>query len=390
SGTTRSEIPLKGKATMTYAISAEGLALIQHYEGFCAEPAPLPGGAWVVGHGHVRLGEAGPLLGRAEAAQILAFDLAPVERLVNALVPKPLTQSQFDALVSFAFSVGVEAFAGSQVLRRVNSGDFVAAACAMDAWRKADVGGEYEVVEALVRRRAAEKALFLKELPLETAPSALVRAQLDHAASILGAPARYAAAPAVVAAGVARVHFFESNVVSLLCKVEPKFEAARLTEILKSEPATEAVLLRQAANDLEDEGEGEIVTAHAKPVARPLDRVREAARRAFTVHLVVRRLDWFAFLRSERAQSIGRRLRGMGAACAGTFARVRLPGRASLEHIGLFALLLFGLGLTSVAGSLLFGGPSLVEILAAIVLAAPGLAATLAAGWGLWRAPRTV
>ena len=69
--------------------------------------------------------------------------------------------------MSFAFSVGAEAFGKSQVLRRVNAGDYVSAACAMDAWRKSDVGGELVIVDALVRRRAAEKALFLKDMPLE-------------------------------------------------------------------------------------------------------------------------------------------------------------------------------------------------------------------------------
>jgi GH24 family phage-related lysozyme (muramidase) len=372
---------------MTYAVSAEGSALIQHYEGFLADPAQLPGGAWVVGHGHVRIGDAGPPVSRAEAAQLLALDLAPVERLVNALVSAPLTQSQFDALVSFAFSVGADVFACSQVLRRVNSGDFLAAACALDAWRKAEIDGEPEVVDALVRRRAAEKALFLKELPLAAAPSVLVRARLDHAAAILGA-VKYATAPAVAAAAM-RPQFVEGNVVSLLGKMEPRFEPAlRLTEILKSEPATEAALLREAANDAEDDGEGEIVTAHAKPVARPLDRICEATRRARTA---ARSIDWRAFLRSERVLAIGRRLLGMSAACVAALKRVRLPSWAtSFEHVGLISLLLFGLGLTWIAGSLLFGGDGLADLIAAAVLATPGLVATLAAGWGLWRAPRTV
>lgn len=311
---------------MTYAISAEGLALIQHYEGFRAEPVQLPGGAWLVGHGHVRIGDAGRNVSRGEAAQLLALDLAPAARVVNALVSGPLAQSQFDALVSFTFSVGADALAGSQVLRSVNSGDFLGAACAMEAWRKADIGGECEVVDALVRRRAAEKALFLRELPLECAPSALLRAHLDHAAAFLGVPVKYATAPAVGSALAVRALFVESNVVSMLGKMAPRFEpAVRLTEILKSEPATEAVMLRQAANDIADDYEGEIVTAHARPVARGLDGVREATRRTFAAQLAARRIDWLAFLKSERAQALIRRVHATGAACGAWFARLVSP-----------------------------------------------------------------
>lgn len=244
---------------MTNAISSEGLALIQEYEGFRAEPTQLPDGAWVVGFGHVRIGEAGANVTEAEAAELLALDLAPVERLINTEVKQPLSQAQFDALVSFAFSVGAEAFDKCQVLRRANTGEWVAAACAMDAWRKSDVTGELEIIEALVRRRAAEKALFLKGSPHDATPSVFMRAKLDHAASILGAPIKYAPAPAVGSIPV----------------VQPKAEAAeRIVEILKSEPATEALLLTQVVTD--DEEVEEITTAHAKPVARTLEEGRRA------------------------------------------------------------------------------------------------------------------
>lgn len=249
---------------MTNAISAHGLALIQELEGFQAEPKQLPTGGWVIGYSHVRATEPGDAINENEAADILVVDLISYETMVNALVTQPLTQTQFDALVSFAFSVGAEAFGKSQVLRRVNTGDYVSAACAMDAWRKSDVSGELVVVDALVRRRAAEKALFLKELPQVSAPSVFVRPQLDHAASILGAPMAYTPVPEV------------GSIAPAPAKPEP---AERLTEILKSEPATEALLLTQVvADDVSDDGE--ITTAHAKPVARFDFEPRIAPRRS--------------------------------------------------------------------------------------------------------------
>ena len=255
---------------MKYATSSNGLALVKQFEGFRATATPSSGGAWIVGYGHVRIGDAGPNLTKTEAAELLALDLAPVERVVNARVARPLKQSQFDALVSFALSVGEAAFAESQVLGLVNDGDFIAAACAMEAWRVAEVNGKLEVVEALVRRRAAEKALFLKDLPLNTQPSVVMRAQLDHTAPVPWGPARGPAEKA--APRLARA----SAVSRARGRAQPPLKpGVRLTEILKSEPATEALLQAQA-NDCGDKSDGEIVTAHAKPVARPLEDAPEA------------------------------------------------------------------------------------------------------------------
>jgi GH24 family phage-related lysozyme (muramidase) len=320
---------------MTLAISPIGLALVQEYEGFRAQPAQLPDGDWVVGHGHVRLSQAGGAVTQTEASHLLALDLAPFERLVNSKVIKALTQSQFDGLVSFAFSIGAEAFAQSQVLRRVNSGDFVAAACAMDAWRKSDVGGELEIIGALVARRAAEKALFLKGLALDASPSALMRAKLDHAASILGAPTRYAPASQFASASLRQL------------KPDP---ARRLTEILRSEPATEALLLTQVASVEDVSREHELVTAHARPVARKLKAMSWDKRSAFKVRFNVSQL---------------------------------------VENFGLVALLLFGLVLVSLGGSMLLSGRGDgVDLLGASALGTPGLAAAFIAAFGLWRGPQ--
>ncbi len=322
-----------------FTISKAGLHLIQDCEGFRAEPAQLPNGAWMVGYGHVRP-EAGEAISEAEAGELLAADLAPVEELVNAKVSQTLTQSQFDALVSFAFSLGAEAFEESQVLRRVNAGAFVAAACAMDAWRKSEVMGELEVVDALVRRRAAEKAMFLKDLALNAAPSAFVRARLDHAASILGAPVPYAAAP-------------EVGSIAVVC---PKVATSeRLTEVLKSEPATEALLLTQVVADDADE---EIVTAHAKPVARKVEVS-----------------DRLPVDRRSRNRSAGKAPRAQFSMTA-------------LENFGLGVLLLFGLALIVAGASMLLEHNDAPTMLGVFALCGPGAAAVLLSSYGFIRTPR--
>jgi lysozyme len=67
------------------------------------------------------------------------------------------------------------------VLKRLNEGSLIQAACAMELWRKANIGGERIVIDALVRRRSAEKTLFLTPegdawVP---APSPILRPLLD-------------------------------------------------------------------------------------------------------------------------------------------------------------------------------------------------------------------
>ncbi len=329
---------------MAHTLSDEGLALIRAAEGFCAAPLALADGVWLVGYGHVRTGEAGAPVNAREADTLLARDVEAVAARVNAAVTMPLAQSQFDALVSFAFSVGAQAFAKSQVVRRVNAGDYVAAACAMDAWRKSSVNGELEIIDALVRRRAAEKALFLRDVTCTPSPSALVRPKLDHAASVLGAPVAYAPAPTLEIAPCAPVERTPAQVI---------------TEILRAEPATEALLRTCGVAD-DEVSVDEISTAHAKPVAREVEAAAPDARGA-------------AFLPWVR-----------GKAWSVRFWR-------GAEHFGLIALLLFGLGLMVLGGSMLFGGRvDVVSIAGAAAFAAPGLAAALMAGIGLAHAPAAV
>lgn len=350
---------------MTNAISANGLALIQELEGFQAEPKQLPTGGWIVGYSHVRATEPGEAVNENEARDLLVRDLEPVETVVNSLVTQPLTQSQFDALVSFAFSVGADTFAKSQVLRRVNSGDCVSAACAMDAWRKSDVGGELVIVDSLVRRRTVEKALFLKDMPQVAAPSVFVRPQLDHAASILGAPIKYTPVPEV------------GSIAPAPARVEP---AERLVEILKSEPATEALLLTQVVPDdiIEDE-ETEITTAHAKPVSRFDFEPRVAPRRSAPAAEV---RAWFHFPQMKPVpKTVDLRLHRQ---------RVReLIKLPSASGLGLTALMLLGLGLLALSMTLLAtGADNMFAWAGAAALGAPGVAAVLMAAFGLWRAPK--
>ncbi len=144
-----------------HRISRAAIELIKRFEGYRRKSAQLPGGGWTIGHGHTLTAREGAEVSESDAEALLLYDLIAVAHAVNEHVFVPLTQNQFDALVAFAFNIGVENFQRSSVLRRLNEGQLLQAACAMELWRKADFDGERIVVDALVRRRSVEKTLFL-------------------------------------------------------------------------------------------------------------------------------------------------------------------------------------------------------------------------------------
>lgn len=141
--------------------SEAAYALIQRFEGFRARAARLADGRWTVGYGHTASARQGVEITEADARDLLTWDLRPVVRAVNAYVFTPITQNQFDALAAFCFNVGIQAFRESDALRALNAGRPLQAAQAIESFRRADWEGQPQVIDALVRRRAAEKALFL-------------------------------------------------------------------------------------------------------------------------------------------------------------------------------------------------------------------------------------
>ncbi|WP_420285117.1 lysozyme, partial [Serratia liquefaciens] len=79
------------------------------------------------------------------------------EQGVNQLVKVKITQGQFDALVSFAYNLGLRSLSTSTLLQKMNTGDKQGAANEFGRWVNA--GGVK--LNGLVMRRAAERELFL-------------------------------------------------------------------------------------------------------------------------------------------------------------------------------------------------------------------------------------
>lgn len=163
-------------------ISDVGLRLIKAYEGFRPVDVELVSGQRVAGYGHRVMNGENIHLSEKQAEKLLLRDLAPFEAMINDSIFAPLTQSQFDALCSLAYNIGPKKFLESDVVRALNNGRVLDAANGFDVWRKGQINGETYVVDALVRRRTAEKVLFLRpSLRAVRAPRVDLHAMADGA-----------------------------------------------------------------------------------------------------------------------------------------------------------------------------------------------------------------
>jgi len=135
-----------------------GLNIIKEFEGLRLQAYKCPADRWTIGYGHTAGVSANDVITEAQATSLLCQDVAESERAVNHYVHGPLTQNQFDALVSFVFNLGVGNFRTSTLLKKLNAGDNDGAAQEFGRWIHA--GGK--ALPGLVRRREVERALFLK------------------------------------------------------------------------------------------------------------------------------------------------------------------------------------------------------------------------------------
>ena len=144
-------------------ISAMGLELIKEFEGFSANAYLCPAKIPTIGYGNtfysdgrkVKLGEQ---ISKTDALKLL--EVVANRDFADKIFPSikvKVTQSQFDAMVSLAYNIGVGAFLKSTLLKKVNACDFSGAGEEFLRWNKA---GGREVL-GLTRRREREKQLFL-------------------------------------------------------------------------------------------------------------------------------------------------------------------------------------------------------------------------------------
>jgi lysozyme len=157
--------------------SDKGRAVIRAFEGCRLRPYLCPAKLWTVGYGHVLYPEQEHLklpdrpafalrpeharqFTREEVYALLDADLARFERGVARYCPDAVGhQSQFDALVSFAFNLGLGGLQRSSVRLAFNRGELEEAGDALLRYTR----GGGKVLPGLVTRRAAERALLLSE-----------------------------------------------------------------------------------------------------------------------------------------------------------------------------------------------------------------------------------
>ena len=138
-------------------IKQSTIYLIKQFEGLRHTAYDDGYGNMTIGVGHLIKPNEEKLyyttLSTKQAHKLLEHDMRPCERTIDNKVASPLTQHQFDALMSFCHNIGPDKFAGSDVVRYVNKQNYQKAADAMLSWNKP---------AELINRRQKERRLFLK------------------------------------------------------------------------------------------------------------------------------------------------------------------------------------------------------------------------------------
>ena len=147
-----------------YLKAHEGLRLFPYDDatGRNAGPGEPLIGVLTIGYGHTGAAarEWGGITGERATAlfetDVERVAVAPIRRLVRA----PLDPSEFGALVMFVFNIGAGAFSRSTLLRKVNARDYAGAGLEFGRWTKQRRGNRLVEMPGLVKRRAAERAMW--------------------------------------------------------------------------------------------------------------------------------------------------------------------------------------------------------------------------------------
>lgn len=176
-------------------LSKAGRDLIKRHEGLRLQSYRDPVNLLTIGYGHTGPdARAGNRITIERAENLLTQDVREAEAAVIRLVKVPLSQGQFDALVSFVFNVGDRALAGSTLLRELNAGRYAAVPGQLRRWVYGTVGGQKVILPGLVKRRSDEAVLW--------ASASAVESDEDAEAGVIAEPPPANHAAAQSAAGL--------------------------------------------------------------------------------------------------------------------------------------------------------------------------------------------
>lgn len=150
-------------------LSTNGFKLIKTFEGLSLSAYRDVAGVWTIGYGSTRYHDGIPvkpgdrLAGEVQADALFQNTLGQYEEAVSRFVKVPLSQNQFDALVSFTYNTGTGALEESTLLVKLNEKNYTEAAAHFLAWDKiTDLKtGKKVICDTLVQRRREESRLFL-------------------------------------------------------------------------------------------------------------------------------------------------------------------------------------------------------------------------------------
>tara|TARA_R110000868_G_scaffold106128_4_gene291200 strand:+ start:7460 stop:7912 length:453 start_codon:yes stop_codon:yes gene_type:complete len=144
-------------------LSIVGLNLIKRYEGFSSKPYLCPAGVPTIGYGSTYYENNQKVelkdnpISEDWALELLLNNLVLYEKSVDSMVISLINQTQFDALVSFCYNVGTNAFKKSTLLKIINvNPNDPNIAIQFARWNRANG----KVIKGLVKRRQSEAALY--------------------------------------------------------------------------------------------------------------------------------------------------------------------------------------------------------------------------------------
>ena len=143
-------------------ISQKGIDLIKFYESFRSKSYQDTVNVWTIGYGTTvysngKKVQPNETISEQDAVkELVAHINSKIVSQLEKVVKVTLNQDQIDALICFAYNVGMGAVSSSTLLKKLNAGDFNGAQAQFLAWNKA--GGQ--VLRGLTRRRLSEAVLF--------------------------------------------------------------------------------------------------------------------------------------------------------------------------------------------------------------------------------------